>query len=219
MKLRQKGMSMPSIAKHLNISKSTVSLWSRSVVLTQKQKEILIQNSIDGRNRGRIIGADRNRKKKQERVDFFKKEGMDKFKKISRRELELVSAALYWAEGAKTESRFMFVNSDPRMIKIIYTYLIKILLIPKKRIKPVVQINQIHKYRIGLVLKFWSDLLGLPTSSFGNTYYVKTSRKKIYDNHNSYHGVLRLSVSRSSDYQYKILGIISAIICRGSSGG
>lgn len=219
LELRAQGKSIGDIAKEISVSKSTVSLWCRDIILSDKQKKFLLEKSENGRKRGRLIGAKINKEKRLFRVGFFIDKGLSDIKKISKRDFELICAALYWAEGAKTESRFMFVNSDPNMIMIVYRYLTKVLNIPIDRIKPVVQINDEHRYRINKVLKFWSDLLGLPLSSFGNTYYIKTAHKKIYDNHNSHYGVMRLRVSKSSDYQYKILGIINAIIRRGSSGG
>lgn len=217
--LRKQGKSIRNIANILTLSKSTVSDWCRSILLTEKQKNMLIKQGIDGRNRGRMIGAEMNRKKKESRVNFFRQEALDTFKSLSDREIELISAALYWAEGAKTDSRFMFVNSDPTMIKLLYLYMVNVMKVAKNRIRPVVQINEIHRTRIHKVLKFWSNLLELPTDYFGNTYYIKTVHKKVYDNHDSYYGILRMRITKSSDYQYKMLGIINAIICRGSSGG
>ncbi len=217
--MRKQGKSINDIAKEQSISKSTASIWCRNINLSEKQKKILYKKGEVGRKRGRLVGAKINKEKKLSRVNFFKKLALNEIKKISKRDLELITAALYWAEGAKTESRFMFVNSDPNMIMIVYLYLTNVLKIPLDRIKPVVQVNEVHRYRVDKILKFWSDLLGLPISSFGNTYYIKTSHNKIYDNHDSYYGILRLRVSRGSDYQYKVLGIIDAIICRGSSGG
>lgn len=218
-KLRKQGKSIGHIANFLDVSKGTVSNWCKDIILSEEQKNILTRQGLDGRNKGRIIGAEINRKKKENRVNFFLKEALYNFKSLSNRELELISAALYWAEGAKTDSRFMFVNSDPNMIKVVYFYIIKVMKIPKERIRPVIQINEIHRTRIHKVLRFWSNLLELPIDYFGNTYYIKTVHKKVYDNHDSYYGILRLRITKSSDYQYKMLGIINAIICRGSSGG
>ena len=83
--------------------------------LTKKQSEVLINNAIKLGNRGRIIGANANKRKKEERIDFYNKSAKKDVGIISRRELFMVGVALYWAEGSKTD-KFSFSNSDPDMI-------------------------------------------------------------------------------------------------------
>src|SRR6185436_5700534 len=103
---------------------------------------------------------------------------------------------------------FLFVNSDPVMIKFVYLWLTKYLKIQKGLIRPNISINEMHKPRIKKVLKFWAKLLGLPASQFGNPHYVKTVQKKVYENYNSYYGILRLKVRRSAQLRYKVLSLI-----------
>ncbi len=46
--LRNKGVSVKSIAKHLHISKSTASVWVRDIILSVDQLEALRKSSLDG---------------------------------------------------------------------------------------------------------------------------------------------------------------------------
>ncbi|MEA2715344.1 MAG: hypothetical protein QOG91_372 [Candidatus Parcubacteria bacterium] len=132
---------------------------------------------------------------------------------ITERDRLMTGIALYWAEGSKSPrtTGFVFVNSDPIMIKFMHDWLIGIVLIPKESIVAQVSINEIHRYRIETVLNFWSHLLDLPRNKFSNTSFIKSRQKKIHENHEIYYGVLRLSVSRSTFLKYKVLQMIEIL--------
>jgi len=89
--------------------------------------------------------------------------------------------------------------------------------IEKECLMPRLSINIIHKFRIQKILKFWSNLLGLPVDSFGKLVFIKTSLKKIYDNHANYFGIIRLGVKNSTLAQHKILSLIE--ILKGDMSG
>ena len=208
--LRRKGWSLLSISKKLGVSKSTVSLWCKDMKLTKKQSEALLNNAIKLGNRGRIIGANANKRKKEERIDFYNKSAKKDVGVISRRELFMLGVALYWAEGSKTD-KFSFSNSDPEMILFLCLWLEVAMGIKKKEFMPRIFINDIHRPRIKKVLKYWSVLLRLPIEQFGNPTFLKMKQKKIYSNHDNYYGTLALRVRNSSGLKYRVLGLIDAI--------
>ncbi|PIQ91979.1 MAG: hypothetical protein COV70_01600 [Parcubacteria group bacterium CG11_big_fil_rev_8_21_14_0_20_39_22] len=212
-KLRIKGKSLAYIAKFLLVSKSSVSIWCRDVVLTEVQQKVLADKGADGRYKGRMLGAEMNREKKRKNISESKRWAKEVFYKFSERDMLIAGISLYWAEGSKTEttSGFLFVNSDPAMIKFMHDWLIDVMGIEKERIKPRLAINEIHEPRIGQVLKFWSDLLGVPIGKFKKPWYIKTKQKKIYSNYDSYFGVLRLGVEKSGKLKYKMLSLIEII--------
>jgi hypothetical protein len=123
----------------------------------------------------------------------------------------IAATALFWAEGAKTGSRFIFINSDPDMVLLMMHYLTKVLKIDRSQISATIQINRVHEKRIESVYKFWSELLELPKERLGNPYYINIVPKKKCENHDSYNGILRLLVSNGASLQYKLLGYISAL--------
>lgn len=209
--LRKQGRSITSIAKQLGVSKSSVSLWCRDIKLTSIQQQRLKQNSFDAGNKGRIIGAEINRQKRLNSIELYKKQGQIEIGELSDRDLTMLATALFWAEGAKTGSRFIFINSDPSMIVLMVHYLTKVLKIDRERITATIQINHIHKNRIESVYDFWSSLLKLPIEHFGKPYYINVVPKKKYQNHDLYNGILRLRVNRGSGLQYKLLGYINAL--------
>ncbi len=209
--LRKKGKSIGEIAQELGVSKSSVSVWCRDVALTIAQKERLNKNSFTAGNKGRMLGAEMNRQKRINSLRSFEVSGREEIGKLSNRDLTMLATALFWAEGAKTGSRFIFINSDPDMILIMVRYLIEVLKVEPLRISATVQINRVHEYRIDSVRQFWSSILKLPKERFGETYYVEAIPKKKYENHDSYNGILRLRVNNGASLQYKLLGYISAL--------
>jgi transposase len=63
-KLRRKGLSILAISKRLKVAKSTTSNWCNGLKLTPEQKEHLLKNAIKAGLKGRLIGAEMNKKKK-----------------------------------------------------------------------------------------------------------------------------------------------------------
>ena len=159
------------------------------------------------------MGAESNRKKKRDAISDANDWGKQHIKKISKRELLLVAAALYWSEGSKSDSTsgFIFVNSDPEMVLVIKLFLVNVLNIPIKEMVCSIQINRIHEKRINTVLSFWKKLLNLQNSQFRRPYYVNTKVSKVYDNYENYYGVCRLVVRKGKNLKYKMLGLIKAM--------
>ncbi len=210
-KLRRKGLSIRQISQLLNVSKGSVSVWCRDIVLTNHQQTILDKRMVIGGHKGRILGAKANHDKKVQVVESYLKNGMEFVNELTRREKILIAAALYWGEGSKKDSRFSFSNSDPILVKIMAEWLVDEFNIPAERLAPRLFINVIHKPRLKKVLNFWSNLLELPVSQFGNPVLINSKIKKVYQNHDNYYGVIALKVSKSSNLKYEILGYIEAI--------
>ena len=55
---------------------------------------------------------------RKQRMSRFCEIGLRKIGQLTKRELLLVGASLYWAEGNKKQRVAVFANSDPDMIKI-----------------------------------------------------------------------------------------------------
>lgn len=207
-KIRKRGKSIKDIAKKLKMAKSTISIWCRDIKLSQKLLEKIYVNGMKKSLRGSLLGAETNKKKKMDEMDRCFKEAQNIIKKITIRDLLIAGICLYWAEGAKTGGKFIFVNSDKWMIKIMLFFITNILNINKRMIYCTLQINFIHKKRTEKIMKFWSKYLSIPLSNFRNPYYVKIKPKKKYENEENYYGVLRVGVLKSSKLQYKILGFV-----------
>jgi hypothetical protein len=211
--LRKSGKSINEIAKIMSISKSTASIWCSEIKLTDNQKKI-IQNKMRKMGKeGSLKGAQANRDKKIKSQIEARDWARAILKDISLRDKFISGISLYWAEGSKASSTtgFIFVNSDPKMIKFMFEWLVHSMKIPKNDIVAKVSINELHRYRINKVLNFWSNLLDLPVNQFLGTYFQKTIQSKVYHNHDVHYGVLRLSVKRSSKLKYRVLSLIEEL--------
>ncbi len=210
-KLRNKGKSIKNISQLLGVSKSTVSLWCNDIFLSDLQKDHLNQISIKAVKSGSLIANENKKRERLERVKLYESIGIKKINKLSKRELFLVGAALYWAEGGKNQRKVVFINSDPKMILLLVRWVIKCLNIPKERLILRVEINEIHKERLNIVEKYWSNLIKIPINQFRKASLKHSQVKKIYKNNSNYFGSLQLTISKGTNLNYEILGYIEGL--------
>ena len=165
-KLRGKGISIKSIAKQLDVSKSSVSVWVRDICLNEAQIQKLHGNShsyntIEKRRQARLKNEERKRAKKIMSAEKA-------VPAIGSNDLFFIGIALYWAEGSKTNRGSLeFSNSDPELIRIMRTFFDTVCNVPK------------HKYRGHVYLhphldveraeSFWSGVSGIPKEQFFKT--------------------------------------------------
>lgn len=211
--LRRKGESIREIAKKVGISRGSSSVWCRDIILTNDQLEALVQRDKLGGARGRVVAAELAKKRKNERVSFNKNVGFEKIGVISNRELFLIGIALYWAEGSKgiRSERFVFVNSDPKMIVIMIRWLRECAHVSDDDIVCRVGINEAHQARISEVERHWSEITGIPLSQFKRASFKKVVNKKVYENFYEHYGTLDLLVKKCTKLFYEILGSIGGL--------
>ena len=205
--LRRKGESLSYIAVTLGVSKSSVSYWCRDIAVPRLARADVISSN---RRAGQLKGANANRKKKEKEIQAFTIKGTSLFSHITKRELLVAGAAFYWGEGGKTQ-RWSFSNSDPEAILFMRTWLENAIGVSKKRLVPRVLINEMHAYREREVINFWSSYLDIPVEQFKSTTFVHTKVKKVYENHDSYYGVMMLRVTKSTSLLYETLGLIEGL--------
>ena len=210
--LRRKGWSIKSLARKLGVSSASASIWCRDIKLTTRQEKKITADVADARNKGRLLGAAANRLKKESVIENYKLEGSRELAHLSDREFLCVGLGIYWGEGSKADKNAIaVVNSDPRLICFAYKWFCDIFHVPKDMFRPQVFINHIHRARGGVVLNYWSELLGIPQPQFRKTVFIKTKNKKVYENHDSYYGVLALRIRKGTNLKYRILGYLNAL--------
>lgn len=217
--MRSKGESVKDIAKLLNISRGTVSVWVRDIILSVEQLERLKQKSIKGGELGRLKGSLMQKERRLRAIEDGVKWGISKVESLSDREYLLTGAALYWAEGSKKRGGIMVCNSDPRMIVFMINWLTNFFEIDKKRIVLTVGINEIHKAREKAVKNYWSKITSIPLDQFRKTSFKRAKTHKIYDNYLNYFGTLSVKVLKPGQIYYNILGLIEGLSRQGSSVG
>ena len=167
---------------------------------------------VDAGHKGRIMGAESNKKKKLDVLESVKKIAKNKISKLSKRDIEMLALGLYWGEGSKdSQPKFVFVNSDPKALLLIINWLKVGMNISSELLSPQIYINDQHKEREEVVKNFWSKKLNLLKGQFRKTIFIKVPHKKIYANHDTYMGVLHLTVSRSSVLKYQTIAFLEEV--------
>lgn len=210
-KMRRNGESIREIASVLKVSKSSVGLWCRDIILSKEQVERLLATESAGKAKGRITAWEWHRQEKRERYQINHSIGYGSVKTLSKHDLFLIGLALYWSEGSKKDRRVLLTNSDPYMITLYIRWLKECFDIKPNQITCRVTINEQHSDRINEIEKYWSNVVDIPLSQFTKTTRIKSKWVKQYENRNLYHGVLAVQVQKSTDLSYRVTGAIDRL--------
>ena len=108
--LRREGLPITEIARRLHVAKSSVSLWTREIILPKTHLRKL-------RSLGSIKGwtKDERRTGKKIRDKKAKRDGEKRIGKMTKSKLLLTGLALYWGEGCKGEPLLLKLLTQIRM--------------------------------------------------------------------------------------------------------
>ena len=210
--LRRLGYSIKEIARILRVSQSSASIWCSSVKLSYSQIENLNRKMLVGSYKGRIKGAEVQHQKKQFKLENYHKEGISAIKEISNRDLLMLALGLHLGEGNKSGNGFQFTNSNSDIIQLMMYCLTNIFSVNKEQMYFSLIINKIYSTNLKKIKNRWCKILKISSSQFRKTTVIKSKNKKIYDNDKIYLGTLILRIKKSSDLQYKIIGLSQALI-------
>ncbi len=169
--LRKQGRSINEIVKEASLSKASVSVWVRDIVLTKEQKNRISQRghtleSIENRRISRLFNAE------QERQKIINKAKED-YKSISQAELKMIGVMLYLGEGSKTNrGSAKLSNSDPNVIKMIMKFFREVCVVPEDKFRA--HIHTFENADVEATEKYWSKITRIPRSQFYKT-YIKQS--------------------------------------------
>ncbi len=176
-KLRAGGKSYREIKTLLGVPKSTLSNWlSKKYPFAFTREEQLKHLSkirplaIAQKKREQDILANKLSRKVTLEIKTYPLDNIGFYK--------TVLAALYWAEGAKHKgvSGLKFANTDPRLALFYISLLRKCY--PTNPSKFRVRLHLHHYHKPKAAIKFWSELLTIPTAQFGKIYIKKRSKTK-----------------------------------------
>lgn len=175
-KLRTEGKSINLIAKQLGVSKGSVSLWVKDIILTEDQKiklsEAKSYNFRYGTNEVKKQNALKQRQNYQE---------IGKLKAQEKELLHCMGCMLFWAEGSKNKNKIAFTNSDVNMMKLFVKFLKESLKVQNKQIS--IRINCfLHDLKdMENVHAFWIQELNLEGAIF-NKPTIKITKEPITNN-------------------------------------
>lgn len=212
--LRKAGLTYSEILLKIPVAKSTLSDWLFSVGLSKKQKQRITEKRLAAAIKGGVAKKEKRMATVSKILDTSKAE----IGKLSQREIWLIGAALYWAEGSKEKeyrpgSGIKFTNSDPEMIKFFLFWLKNSLRVTEEEIYFDLYLHDMYRDRVAEIISFWEEQTGYSRSFFKGMYFKRnkanTKRRNVGDN---YMGVLRVMVRKSSKYTRMVAGWVSGIV-------
>lgn len=173
---REKGLSLNEIAARLQVSKSSVSLWVRDIVLTEPQiAQLTAQNPLYNRQmRSSQLSRERSRVVRA----GYQESGRRRAQQGD--PLHMAGCMLYWAEGEKGRCSVAFANSDPDMIAFFVRFLGCCYGVEKHEIAVYVNCYD-DCLPVGEIEDFWLTRLGIPRTGLRKTtlnYFSSYSQKK-----------------------------------------
>lgn len=202
--LRARGWSLVEIHRQLGVPTSTSSQWCREVVN-------LPGNVIVAPRAVRELTADRRERRRRE----DKRAAAAAVGPVSDREVVLAAAIAYWCEGAKDKSYdrrewLSFVNSDPGLIRLWMRFLdLMDVAVERRRLRILIH----ETGDLAGSTAFWSELTGVPASSFGKPtikrHQPKTNRRNVGPD---YHGCLCVTVASSARLYRVVDGVAMAVM-------
>ncbi len=149
----EEGVSVKEIARRLQVSKSSVSLWVRDVILSAAQREELsVHRAFAAANERRMLDA------RQKRLEYQQRGRL----KANRNDIRYMAGCmLYWAEGSKKRNDVVFVNSDPEMVRFFIDFLRDYYGVENKEIALTLQVHKTSAISFEQTRDFWLDHLKL----------------------------------------------------------
>lgn len=178
LKLRLQGYSYGEIRTKLGIPKSTLSTWFSGLKLPEE-----VWNKILNKGRRKSIKRLIERNKRQtplaiERALTVQKKAQLDIKNLSRHDLFILGAILYWAEGykrpvirngvKKTFHVVSFTNSDPYLVQLFLRFIREICNVPEQKIYA--SIRAFKHQNLKEIQKFWRNITQLKQSNFEKIY-------------------------------------------------
>ena len=216
--LRREGVSYQEIRSRLGIAKSTVWRWLKAEGLVENHP----QQQTERRWRASQKAARLATERRIERTQRLINEASQRVGALSLRELWLVGITLYWAEGSKQKptdvSRgIIFSNSDASAIRVFVEWIRQCCGVSRDAIAFEIYLHETADAHTAQM--FWRKELDLPATTTVKVYWKRHQRRT--NRHNTgdtYHGVMRVRVRRSTILNRRVTGWIQGIAqCVGES--
>ncbi|PIU16598.1 hypothetical protein COT20_00110 [bacterium (Candidatus Gribaldobacteria) CG08_land_8_20_14_0_20_39_15] len=213
-KLRLAGKSYGEIAKTLDVSKGSFSLWFKNLKLPKSAQKLLEEKMRIAREHGLF----ENNRRRTQAIKIENKKvrqiAANEVKPLSKYELLLIGAALYWAEGYNRQDKvpspyISFGNSNPDMVVLFLRFLREVMQISEKKLRPIVQIHKNIKPESAI--NFWAKITSIPQKSFRVTHQASRASKGKRPYNSLPYGTFKLNVIGRQNF-FKIKGWIDGLV-------
>lgn len=157
-KLRKAGYPYSFISNRTKVAKSTLSGWLKGI---KYQPNSYFFKRIKN---ARIKTAKAKREKRELEKAKIRKKAKMELSTLTKKELKIAGAALYWGDGRKHDGMVGLVNSDPKIIKFFFKWLREVCNVPQENIR-----MEIHLYPdsdLEYLTEFWVNVTGIPEKQF-----------------------------------------------------
>lgn len=192
--LRKQGLTYREILKTVPVSKSSLSYWLKDIRLSFEQQR-RIQYKNEGIRRKFVEYNEVKSRQARETKESIIKDAEKEIGGLSRRELQLVGIALYWAEGYKAHacSTVEFVNTDPAMINLAMRWFREICGVDDSQFR--IRIQAHNPNNIEKAEEYWSRKTGVPIEQFTKAYTKISSGSKRKSGNLAPYGICSIRVS------------------------
>jgi len=213
LQLRRSGQSYNEISRSLGVPKSTLATWFRQLTLPQE----LIDRLYDrARSAGTQALVERNKRQTAlaaARAQAIQQAAQTEIGRLSRRELQLIGAALYWAEGVRRYPqrggrRVAFSNADSAAVILMMRFFREVCDVPLEKIRSVVSLAP--GLETTSAVSFWSSLTKIPPEHFTVYQGLSRSSKQRRPRFRLPYGTLQLRIADTRLF-YRIMGWIQGI--------
>lgn len=179
--LRLQGKSYGEIMKVLDISsKGTLSYWFRDLELPVAARKRLQKNIEIAQEKGLFAFNEKRTRAIEEESEQIVKQARAEISSLSKRELMLIGASLYWGEGVKKSKSarypsIKFSNSDPKMVEVFLCYLRDVLEVDDTKMRPGIIVHPNIDPEVAL--DFWAVLTMLQRETFWVSVAVSRASK------------------------------------------
>ncbi|MFA4998614.1 MAG: hypothetical protein WC514_01205 [Candidatus Paceibacterota bacterium] len=217
-KLRLAGKSYNEIARALDVSKGSLSLWFKNLELTVAAKKLLEDKIRLARERGLFKNNRRRTQSIKIENQRVRQTTAKEIRPFSRKDLLLIGAALYWAEGYNRQENasspyVSFGNSDPNMVALFLRFLREVMGISGDKMRPIIQVHQ--NVNIKSAISFWAKISNIPQERFRVTYQISRASKGRRPHNSLPYGTFKINVSSRKNF-FRIKGWIDGLIKQSS---
>lgn len=168
------------------VSKSTLSRWTQSVLLSVQAQDKLRKKFTNGQLRARQVIKEKTSQKNNAANDFARNiisEGS-----ITIETAMIICSLIYQCEGSKACRAVEFTNSDPLLMATFLWLLRESFNVDEKKFRLLMHLHSYHTEETQK--EFWSRITGIPKNQF-NQSYIKLSNQKYKKD--GYQGCVRLA--------------------------
>ncbi|WP_205801140.1 helix-turn-helix domain-containing protein [Micromonospora thermarum] len=222
LRLRRAGCTVPEIARRVGVARSTAWRWIGHLPLERDEAEVRARRQAHSKVMTDALWAEHRAARDAARAEAVARAAAW-VKRLRHRELVMVGAAMYWAEGTKAkpwrphDCRVRFVNSDPMLIALFLRFLEE-MGVRREALRYRVSIHESADAAAAVI--WWAEVVGVSPGCFQPTSLKRHRPASVRRNTGEgYRGCLSVEVPQSRHLYWKIEGIMKGMADEDPSRG